>query len=214
MVATQQSETMVVLPEPRRLPDGTQPEGRVVVCGVSWAGYLDFDRRLGDDRPGPRFCYLDGELEIITTSLEHERIGEWIGLLVEKHCEHEEIELFLNGQATMRSRLQKAGAEPDKSWCVHKDKKVPDVALEIALTTGGIPKLAIYQRFKVPEVWFWRKDKLEAFGLNSANEYESLASSRVFPGFDFALIAKCVSLSSWSAARKMFRAHLQSRNHR
>jgi Uma2 family endonuclease len=210
VAAVQQHDAVLALPEPKRLPNGSQPEARVVVCGVSWASYLDFDRQLGEDRPGPRFYYLDGELEIMTTSLEHERISEWIGLLLEKYCEHEEIEIFLHGQATMRSRLQKAGAEPDKSWCVHKDKKVPDLVLEIALTSGGIPKLDIYQRLKVPEVWIWRKDRLEAYGLASTNRYERLSESGVFPRFDFDVIAKCLSQASWSAARKFFRAHLHS----
>jgi hypothetical protein len=49
-------------PEP--LPDGTDPEARVIICGLSWQRYLDLDKALGDDRPGPRFYYLDGDLEI------------------------------------------------------------------------------------------------------------------------------------------------------
>ena len=40
-------------PEP--LPDGTDPEERLIICGLSWQRYLDLDKALGDDRPGPRF---------------------------------------------------------------------------------------------------------------------------------------------------------------
>src|SRR5258708_685753 len=54
--------------QPEPLPSGAQPEQRMVVCGLSWDRYLAFDRRLGDDRPGPRLYYLEGELEIMTTS--------------------------------------------------------------------------------------------------------------------------------------------------
>jgi Uma2 family endonuclease len=46
---------------------------------LSWRRYLDLDKALGDDRPGPRFYYLDGDLEIMTTSKEHERIKTRIG---------------------------------------------------------------------------------------------------------------------------------------
>lgn len=53
-------------PEP--LPCGAEPEQRVVICGISWERYLAFDKKLGDDRPGPRLYYLEGELEIMTTS--------------------------------------------------------------------------------------------------------------------------------------------------
>jgi hypothetical protein len=46
------------------LPNGTDPEARVIICGLSWQRYLDLDKALDDDRPGPRFYYLDGDLEI------------------------------------------------------------------------------------------------------------------------------------------------------
>ena len=69
--------TRLLQPEP--LESGVEPEERVILCGVSWSRYLAFDKALGDNRPGPRFYFLDGELEIMTTSNEHERIKVWIG---------------------------------------------------------------------------------------------------------------------------------------
>ncbi len=54
------------------MADGTEPKRRVVYCAVSWDRYLAFDKRLGDDRPGPHLYYLDRELEIMTTSHEHD----------------------------------------------------------------------------------------------------------------------------------------------
>ena len=55
---------------PEAGPEGADGEQRVVFCGISWARYLAFDKKLGDDRPGPRLHYLEGELEIMTTSNE------------------------------------------------------------------------------------------------------------------------------------------------
>ncbi|MCI0541753.1 MAG: hypothetical protein L0Z50_41680, partial [Verrucomicrobiales bacterium] len=43
---------------PAPLADGTAPEQRVVYCAISWNQYLAFDKRLGEDRPGPRLYYL------------------------------------------------------------------------------------------------------------------------------------------------------------
>jgi Uma2 family endonuclease len=71
-----------------RKEDGSAPERRVIFCGVTWGHYLAFDRRLGDDRPGPRLYYLEGELEIMTTSNEHERIKEAIGSFLDIYFEH------------------------------------------------------------------------------------------------------------------------------
>src|SRR5207253_10095476 len=143
----------------------------------SWEGYLAFDKQLGDDRPSPQLFYLDGELEIMSTSEEHERLKEWIGEMVGDYFLDSGIEIWTRGQATMRLALKKAGAEPDKSWCIGEEKDFPDLVLEIALTSGGISKLELYRRFKVPEVWFWRRNKLEIHVLDSSGNYQ-LRSSR------------------------------------
>ena len=194
------------LPRPDPLADGSQPEERLVVCGISWERYLAFDKALGDDRPGPRFYYLDGELEIVTTSNEHERVREWIGGFLEIYFEESGIEVMPRGQATMRDALKRAGAEPDKSWCLEIEKKFPDLVLEIALTSGGVKKLEVYQRFNVPEVWFWRRKRLEIFALDSSGAYERLERSRLLPNLDITLIEQCLAIRSWSQARKSFRA--------
>ncbi len=105
MVATvltdehERSTTYVLRPEP--LPDGAECEQRVVFCGISWKNYLAFDQQLGDDRPGPRLYYLDGEVELMTTSKEQERLKEWIGDLLSDYFLETGTEIMPHGQATM-----------------------------------------------------------------------------------------------------------------
>ena len=193
-------------PEPRE--DGLEPEGRIVVFGLSWQRYLEFDKSLGDDRPGPRLYYLDGELEIMTTSNEHERIKKWIGGLLDIYFDESRAEIMPRGQATMRLAMKKSGAEPDESWCIGDEKEFPDVVLEIALTSGGVDKLEVYRRFKVPEVWFWRKNKLELFGLDTSAKYKRLRKSKLLPKLDISLLERCVAIPSWRQARQTFRAGL------
>jgi Uma2 family endonuclease len=195
-------------PEP--LPDGTMPEARFVYCGMSWQRYLDFDKALGDDRPGPRFYYLDGELEVMSTSEEHECIKKWLADLLAVYFEEAGTEIMPRGQATMRLALKQAGAEPDESWCIGTEKEFPDLVLEIALTSGGVRKLELYLRFQVPEVWIWRKGKLEIFALLESGEgYEKQdAASRLLPGLDVRLLERCAAIRSWQEARRAFRAGL------
>src|SRR5438552_592074 len=193
-------------PEP--LAQGAEPEQRVVFCGVSWKRYLAFDKALGDDRPGPRLYYLDGELEIMSTSNEHERVKEWIGGFMEDYFLEKGIEIMPRGQATMRLTLKQAGAEPDKSWCIGHEKEFPDLVLEIALTSGGVNKLEIYRRFKVPEVWFWRGNKLEILILDNAGAYKLVRKSRLFSSLNLSLIERCLAMDTWQQARKAFRAGL------
>jgi len=192
--------------QPERAPDSA-PEQRVVVCGVSWKRYLDFDKKLGDDRPGPRLYYLDGELEIMTTSNEHERIKKWVGGFLEDYFLEMGIEIYTRGQATMRAPLKQAGAEPDESWCIGSEKKFPDLVLEIALTSGGVSKLEVYRRFEVPEVWLWRRNKIEIFVLTGSRTYQT-RKSRLLPELDIDLVERCRRMDSWQQARLAFRARL------
>ncbi len=192
------------------LPNGTDPETRWVLCGVSWERYLALDKALGDDRAGPRFYYLDEELEIMTTSNEHERIKKWIGDLMAVYFEETGIEIMPRGQATMRV-MKRAGAEPDESWCIGEEKQWPDLVLEIALTSGGVDKLEIYRRFAVPEVWFWRRGQLEVFALRAGGSaYEAVPKSRLLPQLDLALLQRCVGIPSWQQARRTFRDGLRA----
>ena len=193
-------------PEP--LASGGAPEERVIICGISWDRYLAFDKALGDDRPGPRLFYREGELEIMTTSNEHERIKKWIGGFLEIYFEHLGLEVTPRGQATIRSVLKRTGAEPDEAWCLREEKEFPDLILEVALTSGGIDKLDIYRRFEVREVWVWRRDKLEVFVLNPAGQYDAVRQSSLLPALDIALVERCAAVRSWQKARQAFRAGL------
>jgi len=154
---------------------------------------------------------LDGELEIMTTSNEHERIKKWLGGFMDIYFDEAGTEIMPRGLATMRLALKAAGAEPDESWCIGQEKKFPDLVLEIALTSGGVRKLDVYRRFKVPEVWLWRRNKLEIYALGAAGAYEPVPQSRLLPGLDISLLQRCVGIHSWRKARQAFRAGLSSK---
>jgi Uma2 family endonuclease len=192
---------------PVPLPGGIEPEERVILCGLGWQRHLALDASLGENRPGPRFYYLDGDLEIMTTSYEHERIKKWIAGFMDIWFEETHTENIPRGQATVRDPLKEAGAEPDESWCLGTAKEFPDIVLEVALTRGGLNKLEIYRRFTVPEVWIWREAHLEIHILRvDASGYDAAATSRLLPRLPIALLTHCVSIASWLEARRTFRA--------
>lgn len=194
---------------PAPLPDGCTPEERVVLGGIGWEGHLALDQQLGDDRPDPRFYYLDGDLEIMSTSDEHERVKEWIGGCMDIFFEENEIRNIPRGHATMRI-VKLAGAEPDKSWCLGEAKKYPDIVLEIALTSGGLPKLEIYRRFSVPEVWMWRRGHLEIHVLRAdGSGYDRVEGSHLLPSLSVEALERAVSTPDWLDARRGFRGSLR-----
>ena len=48
----------------------------------------------------------------------------------------------------------------DECYCLGELTEIPDIALEIAITSGGIDKLSVYQGLGVTEVWFLRMEIL------------------------------------------------------
>ena len=55
---------------------------RVVMHGVPWSHY-EAQLALRGDISVPRISYLDGEMELVSPSKDHERIKSYIGCLVE-----------------------------------------------------------------------------------------------------------------------------------
>ena len=193
--------------EPDRLTDGHEPEARAVYSDLSWERYLALDQALGEDRPVPRLYYLDGDLEIMSTPDEHERIKKWIADCVSDYLMELDLTIMPRGNATMQLALKEAAAEPDEAWCLGKLGQFPDLVLEIALSSGGVRKLDLYQRFAIPEVWLWRKGKLEVHALRAdGSSYERTEQgSRLLPGLDVALLERCVAITDWREARRAFR---------
>jgi len=44
-------------------------------------------------------------------------------------------------------------------------KDLPDIAIEVVLTSGGIEKLPVYAGLGVREVWFWEDDAFHLHAL-------------------------------------------------
>lgn len=183
-------------------------EDRLTLSGFSWDDYLALDEALGHDRSSPRLYFLDGVVEIMSTSPKHEELKKWIATLMEQFFIARRIHAYPRGQATIK-KLKEAGAEPDESWTFDERKEVPDLVLEIALTSGGLPKLEVYQRFAVPEVWFWRKDKLEVWTLNQGAYTGPHVASHLLPELSLTLLAVCAVIPDWMDAILQFRQSLE-----
>jgi Uma2 family endonuclease len=181
-------------------------EDRLVLSGITWQQYLEIDEAFGHDRSTPRMYFYDGELEIMTVSFRHEKVKKWIGILLEDFFYDTGMEASPHGQTTIRI-LEEAGAEPDESWCFGEDKEFPDLVLEVALTSGGVNKLKIYQRFGVSEVWFWRNNAIEIWRLRAdTSGYDGPhTKNRLLPKLDLNLLLDCLKMSSWREARRTFR---------
>jgi Uma2 family endonuclease len=162
---------------------------RLVTYGVPWDHY-EAQLALRGDGSVPRLAYLEGTLELMSPSKDHERVKAYIGRLIETFALERGIDLSPYGAWTLKHAPKQVGAEPDECYIVGSDqgKERPDLVIEVIWTKGGIDKLEIYRRLDVGEVWLWRDGIIEVHVLRQ-DGYEHVRRSRVFPTLDLDLMS-------------------------
>jgi Uma2 family endonuclease len=189
-------------------PVPVQGEQRFVIHGVSWKDYMVLRETL--DIPGLRMTYLEGVLELMTPLPEHENRKKTIARLLECYALERDVVLYGYGSATFRKAAKERGAEPDESWVVgHALQDVPDIALEVVLTSGGLDKLSIYEGLGVREVWFWEEEDFHLHVLGDGG-YHSVQRSTLLPDLDFDALARFVRLGDQHAAVRAYREWLRA----
>ncbi len=182
------------------------PEERSIASGVSWKAYESLLAYL-EDNSHYRVSYLDGVLEIVSPSRAHELRKERIGALVETYLRRQKIWYEPLGSTTF-TKPESAGKEPDKSYCIETSKEFPDLAIEIVMTSEDRDTLKKYQRLGVPEVWFWKSDRLQIYMLRSG-EYELIDRSKLLPDLDIPLLVECIKISDPMEALDRFESEHQ-----
>jgi Uma2 family endonuclease len=179
----------------------------VHLSGVTWA---DYERLLEirGDKSAPRLTYLEGALEIMSPSRDHETIKSLIGRLVEAYCLERGIRFTPVGSWTLKERNEERGAEPDECYVFGTEPADrPDLAIEVIWTSGRLDKLDVYRKLGVTEVWYWRKGQVQPYALRG-ERYEAIAASEVLPGLDLALLAEHIDRPTAYDAITDFRAAL------
>jgi Uma2 family endonuclease len=139
-----------ILPPRLELPDAT--EQRLILSDITWEQYVNFIDSFVDEYPSLRVTYLEGILEIMSTSGEHERLKTIIARLLEMYLVEKNIDLNGYGSTTFRDKLALRGLEPDECYCFGELKVVLDIAIEIVISSGGINKLRDKGTNKIPAI--------------------------------------------------------------
>lgn len=168
----------------------SQRDQVVVLRDVPWEQY-DALCRAREHRAGPRMAYLDGALEIMSPAPKHESDKKMLARLLECYAEEEGLSLNALGSTTYSSKAKKAGLEPDECYIIGPEKPVPDLAIEVLHTSGGIDKLEVYRRLKVREVWYWANDRLWIYRF-TGRRYVEVEQSEVLPALDLGELARIV----------------------
>ena len=143
-------------------------------------------------------------------SKEHERAKSYIGRLVEAYAMDRGIDLSPYGAWTLKSAPTLSGVEPDECYIVGSDQSqpLPDLAIEVVWTSGGLDKLEIYRRLGIREVWFWRDGRIAIHVLRQ-ERYEAIDRSPLFPDLDVGLLCSFMDRPTAIQAVRAFREALR-----
>ena len=167
-----------------------EPDARVWLHG-NWDDYERLLTMRGESA-AVRITYIEGEIELMSPSTSHEWIKTMIARLLEAWADDCEVDINGFGSWTIKDKERERGLEPDECYILGGEKKArPDLAIEVVVTAGGIGKLEVYRGLGVPEVWFWRRGRIEVHVLQG-DQYAASPQSLLLPRLDLALLARFV----------------------
>ena len=178
----------------------------------TWQQFKDIQGII-ENTSGLRISYLDGVIEFMTLGEAHEMLKKAIAMLLESYLFEKRIKFAAVGSATRANETKEVSFEPDESYYLGEkkagEKKAhPDLAIEVALTSGGKSKLEKYKRLGIAEVWFWENNQLSVYCFRG-EEYEEVSKSELLPELDLELLARCVQMPSKLEAMKEFRKNIR-----
>jgi len=155
---------------------------RVILRNISWHTYqaliTDFE-----NSPAVRLTYDRGTLEIRMPLDPHESYKKLIGRLIEAATEELGLEVRSLGSRTCNREDFSNGLEPDQCYYIQHEPVVrgveqidlnklplPDLALEIDITSSSLDRFEIYKNLGVPEIWRFDGKRL-TINLLDADRY-------------------------------------------
>jgi Uma2 family endonuclease len=168
------------------------PEQRVLL-EVGWETY---DQLLAEhvNRPGTRFAYDRGRLEIMVVYAGHENPNCTLAQIVGIVAEETGRDMWPTGSTTFKRQDLEKGFEPDSSFYLDAGAEAvqgkgeldllvdppPDLVIEVDITRSSLPRLPILAAVGVREVWRYDGVRVTFYRLaeGSYAEIESSAALR------------------------------------
>jgi Uma2 family endonuclease len=151
---------------------------QVLLVRGDWARYLKLDAEFTGT--GVRVTYLEGILELLSISPLHEVIKLQIGHLLAEYC-LQRGQFFGHHGGPTHTRKKECAAEPDDSFIFERGRDLPQLVIEVAVTSGGLDKLRVWGSWPIEEVWIWKKRKLH-FHRWQGQAYGERKESTLVPG--------------------------------
>ena len=178
----------------------------MLLSNVAWKEYVLLRDVL--DGPGVHMTFLNGVLELMSPSREHEMWKKNVARIVELYAYKNGIDLRAYGSTTFRREAKDRGAEPDECYVIAKALgDVPDFVVEVIHTSPLLNKLEVYAGLAIPEVWIFREGALSVHSLDrSSGKYVARDASVFLPELDLAIVARYVVREDTTDALREFEA--------
>jgi Uma2 family endonuclease len=168
------------------------PEQCFLLNNVSWEEYEQI-LKIFDDRRFPH-TYVDGVLEIMTLSQEHEWTKKILAQFIENLSIAFQVRRTSSGSTTLRRELKQRGLEPDESYYIANYAAVrglkrinlnrhppPDLVVEVDVTSKSLERLEPYAQLGVPEIWQHTRGGVRFLKRTSDTTYRAMKHSLAFP---------------------------------
>lgn len=171
---------------------------RIIIRGVGPDLYKRLDAAIGEGQH-IRLAYDGEDLELMTTGHLHELFKELLGSVMRALMLGLGIEFGTGGQATWKSDEADRGLEADLSYYFDPGKirlarelaarksndpadyPVPDLTVEIDVSTPQVDRPAIYALLRFPEVWRFDGDVVRFEQLQPDGSYAPAETSGFLP---------------------------------
>lgn len=183
---------------------------RILVHNVTWEQYVTVRDAL-EHHPGLHMTYLEGALEIMSPGWEHEGIKTMVARLLETWGTEVGVDIYGAGEWTLRKQARARGLEPDECYCVGRWKDLPDIAIEVIVTSHLLDKLDVYRGLGISEVWVWSDGSLRVHRL-VGDRYEIVPRSVLLPQLDLELLVRYVRPAEQPQAVREYRDDLRAQS--
>jgi Uma2 family endonuclease len=171
-----------------------QAEQQFTWYHLSWDQYEALLLALGDRRL--RHTYVEGALEIVSPSMEHESSKSVLGDFVVTLCRVLRLSRKSIGSATMKKKAWRRGLEPDEGFYIGHESvqrmrgrrqfdpdrdPPPELIVEVDVSSSSEDRIEFYRRLRVSEIWRLADGVVQFYGLAQNGRYRKLKRSRLFP---------------------------------
>jgi Uma2 family endonuclease len=187
---------------------GRTEDQRILLNEISWAD-LELVLQIRGDQAGVRITYLNGVLELMSPSVDHEGLKTTIGRLLEAYADERGVPLNGFGSWTLKKAVRARAVEPDECYALGTGRPTqPDLAIEVIWTSGGIEKLEVYRGLGISEVWLWRDGAIEAYRLVD-EQYERRERSDLLPELNLTELARHIDPENQTESVRRYREALR-----